>query len=383
MTVSRQGVLSACAATAIFLGGLTAGNALAAKYEGRMYVAGMGGHFADAQVVIEPGKENPIEVTVLEKIDIGDGTTHPTHDARIDYKDRNILYWSTYKLDPEADNKTHVGKTDLTTGEVLIDTALAVPDGVLNSAKNYCASGQDENNFYPIAMTKPGYISVIDKKDMSLKHQVFLEGTEADIGKPYKYMHGITSPDMKEFLITLNESDTEGKSYGKTVGKMHMIVLDTAALGEGKVKVLRKGVVPGNPKSSISFRQYYSNDGKTIANATGDILFVIDAQTLKVIDAETVSPLEQLHDAIFTPDDKFIVATSRTKRIIEGVTPADPKKPTGEEFLMDGDLKLYDVAKGEFVGKSASVCLACHDEELGTEDDAVHAVLCGLDTNWK
>ncbi|WP_028583687.1 YncE family protein [Desulfogranum mediterraneum] len=382
MMAGKRGVLSALAATAIFLGGAGVDTALAEKYQGSMYVAGMGGHFADATVVIEPGKETPITVTNLDKLDIGDGTTHPTHDARIDNKNRNILYWSTYKLDPEADNKTHVGKTDLKTGEVLQDTALAVPKGVLNAAKNYCASGQSEKYFFPIAMTKPGYISVINKADMSLKHQVFLEGTEADIKKPYKYMHGISSPDMKEFLVTLNESDTEGKGYGTTVGKLHLIVLDTEALGEGKVKVLRKGVITANPKSSISFRQYYSNDGKYIANATGDILFIIDAQTLEVIDAETVSPLEQLHDAIFTPDDKYVVATSRTKRVRAGVTPKNPKKPSGDEFLMDGELKLYDVSQGKFVGKSASVCLSCHDEELGTDEDAPHAVLCGLDTNW-
>lgn len=380
---SKKSALSALTATAIFLGGACATSALAEKYEGSIYVAGMGGHFADAAVTIEPDKETPITVSNLDKIDIGDGTTHPTHDARIDYKDRNILYWSTYKLDPEADNKTHVGKTDLSTGEVIQDTALAVPEGVLNASKNYCASGQNEEYFFPIAMTKPGYISVIKKSDMSLKHQVFLEGTEADIKKPYKYMHGITSPDMKEFLITLNESDTEGKAYGKTVGKMHMIVLDTKALEEGKVKVLRKGIVPGNPKTSISFRQYYSNDGKFIANATGDILYIIDAQTLKVIDAETVSPLEQLHDAIFTPDDKYVIATSRTKRVREGVTPKDANKPSADEFLMDGTLKLYDMGRGRFIGKASSVCLSCHDEELGTDEDAPHAVLCGLDTNWE
>jgi len=359
------------------------GPAMAKKYEARMYVAGMGGHFADVQLTIEPDKATPITVTSLERIDIGDGTSHPTHDARIDHKDRNIMYWSTYRLDPDAGDKTHVGKTDLKSGKVLMETTIEVPRAVLNARKNYCASGQTENFYFPIAMTNPGYISVIDKKDMTVKHQVFLEGTDADIKKPYKFMHGITSPDMKEFFITMNESDTPGRAYGNAVGKLHMVVLDAAALEQGKVKVLRKGVANGNFKTTISFRQYYSKDGRYIANATGDILFIIDAKTLKVLDAETIGPLDQLHDAIFTPDGKYVITTSRNKRVKKGVTPADPKKPTSDEFLMDGTLMVYDMKAGKFIGKSTSVCLTCHDEELGTEDDAVHAVLCGLDANWK
>ncbi len=68
---------------------------------------------------------------------------------------------------------------------------------------------------------------------------------------------------------------------------------------------------------------------------------------------------------------------------MEGVTPEDPKKPASDEFLMDGTLMLYDVGAGNFIGKSASACLSCHDEELGTGEDGVHAVLCGVDANWR
>jgi len=77
-------------------------------------------------------------------------------------------------------------------------------------------------------------------------------------------MHGVTSPDMKELLITMNESDNKSaKEYGNVTGKMHMAVLDTAELEKGKIKVLRKGTADGNFKSTISFRQYFSPDGKS------------------------------------------------------------------------------------------------------------------------
>ncbi len=385
MIRSKRTLLSSTVAGTMFLSLAIGGPALAKKYEADMYVAGMGGHFASAKIVVEPDKATPITITKLTKIDIGDGDTHPTHDARIDNKDRNIMYWSTYKLDKDGGSVTHVGKTDLSSEEIITDTAVKTPEKVLNSSKMYCGSGQTDSFYMPITMSKPGYVSVIDKKTMQVKHQVFFEGTDADPGVPYKFIHGTTSPDGSEFFITFNESDSpnSSKEYGNTVGKMHMVVLDTRAMEKGKIKVLRKGIATGNKKSTVSFRQYYSPDGKYIANASGDILFIIDTKTLKVLDAETAQPLDQFHDAMFTPDSKYVVVTSRNKRIKEGITPKDPKKPSNTEFLMDGTLNVYDMKAGAFIGKSTSACLACHDNELGTGEDAVHAVLCGIDANWK
>ena len=113
------------------------------------------------------------------------------------------------------------------------------------------------------------------------------------------------------------------------------------------------------------------------ANATGDRLFIVNAETLELIDAEILGNLEETHDAIFTPDDKYVVITSRTKRPDDDCE--NPQDPKPDEFLMDGHLKLYDVSAKKIIGKSSSVCLGCHD---GFELDK-HAVLCGLDANWK
>lgn len=384
MRVTRKKIFSSIAVSAMLITAAGAGNALAGtEYTGTAYVAGMGGHFAKAVFKIDPKAETPIIMDSLDKIDIGDGDTHPVHDARIDYKDRDTMYWSTYKPDPEANGMYHYGSSDLKTGEVLKDVGFKMPGQVINPKSGFCASAQTKDYYMPISMNKPGYISVISKKDMKLQHNVFLEGTDADIKTGYKYMHGVNSPDMKEVLITLNESNVaqENKDLGTTVGKMHMMVLDSKALEQGKVKVLRKAVADGNKKSTVSFRQYYSPDGKYIANATGDILFLVDAKTLAVLDAETMPNLNETHDAIFTPDGKYVIVTSRTKTVFPGSK--TPEKPAEGEWRMDGQLKLYDVAAKKFVGKSTSTCLACHDAELGTDEDAPHAVLCGLDVNWK
>jgi hypothetical protein len=375
----RRSLLTSTVALGLLASAASAG---AETYAGTAYVAGMGGHFAKAVFTIDPKAETPISISELDMINIGNGETHPTHDARIDYLDRDTMYWSTYKPDKSVGNKYRYGKSNLKTGEVIADVAVAIPDQVFNTRAGYCASAQTKDYFMPIAMTKPGYISVISKKDMQVKHQVFLEGTEADIKKGYKYLHGVNSPDMKEILITINESDLTqtDKELGNVVGKLHMIVLDAASLEKGKVKVLRKGVIDGNAGKSTSFRQYYSPDGTMIANATGDILFIVDAKTLKVLDAQTMPKFEETHDAIFTPDNRYVIATSRTKSILPDCK--DPEKPADGEWRMDGQLKLYDVAAKKFVGKATSTCLACHDQMLGTGPDAPHAILCGLDVNF-
>ena len=45
---------------------------------------------------------------------------------------------------------------------------------------------------------------------------------------------------------------------------------------------------------------------------------------------------------------------------------------------VDGTLLLYDVAAKKTIGKTTSVCFACHiDAGVGK------AILCGLDANWK
>jgi hypothetical protein len=381
MKISRKAWLSTITAGALAAGLATTGMA-GQTYQSTFYVAGMGGHFAKAVCTIDPAAETPITCTELTKVDIGTGESHPVHDARIDAKDRDTMFWSTYKLDP-ATGKTHVGKTDLRTGKVIQDVDVPTPAQVKLTKAMYCASGQTADYFMPITMTNPAYIDVFAKKDLQLKQRIFLEGTEADPKVPYKYFHGTTSPDMSKMLITINESDSGSlDSYGNGVGKLHMKILDAKALEKGQVKLLASGVADGNKKKTISFRQYWSHDSSMIANATGDIMFLVDAKTLEVMDAETMPVLEETHDAIFTPDDKYIIATSRTKAIF-AENCQDRTKPGPDEYLMDGQLKLYDVKAKKFIGKATSVCLACHDQEIGPGEEGVHAILCGLDAEYK
>lgn len=361
----------------------------AETYDATVYVAGMGGHFAKAEITIDPSAATPINLKALDKIDIGDYETHPTHDARIDANNRDLLYWSTYKVDEDAGGP-HVGVTDLKTGEILMDEVVPVPELGQDNAKSlYCGSGQTKDFYFPIAMTSKGYIDVIDKKDMKRVTSVFLEGTEADPGVPYKFYHGVNSPDMTKMLISVNEAESD---HGKMIGKIHLMILDAAELEKGNVKLIKRGVIPGNAGTTTNFRSTYSSDGKMISLSGADTMYIVDAESLQVIDAQPMGKLEQNHDAMFTPDGKYVIATSRTKTLATGnakrisrdnfgCSPEDPgdrKLSAGTDFTMDGQLKLYDVSAKKFIGQSTSTCLACHNEE-GIEE---HAILCGLDANF-
>jgi len=340
-------------------------------YKATFYIAGMGGHFAQAETVIDPTAAQPIKVTKLTKVDIGTKDTHPVHDARIDSADRNTMFWSTYKIDKEA-HGTHVGKTDLRTGKVIQDVVVDTSDKAADTKSMYCASGQSKDSFIPLTMTSLAYIDVFNKSDLKRTQRVFLEGTDADTG-PYKFYHGNTNHAQTKLLVIKNAAD---KPHGATSGKMNLVELDLNKLTKGEVKTLNKGLVSGTPKS-VTFRAYYSPDDSLIAASGADVMFLIDAKTLQAIDVEPMANLEENHDAMFTPDGKYIIATSRTKQI--GGSCENPQKPKDGEFTMDGELKLYDVAAKKFIGGPTSVCGACHTKE-GVDQ---HAVLCGLEGNFK
>ena len=342
-------------------------------YSGIVYVAGMGGHFAKADVTIDPANANePVKVNSLDRIVIGD-KNYATHDARIDVNDRNTMFWSTYV--PDANKKIHVGKSDLKTGTVIKDVALT-PDPKASTEKPpaYCASGQSKNFYMPVFMGQEGYVDVFDKKDMSHKHRVWV----SDLGYAkgtYKFTHGINSPDMKTFLLALNQAKD-----GKGTGEIDFILVDIAALEKGKFKQLAKATLKGEPDKTITFRQYFSNDGKRIYQSAGDRLWVLDAKTLKQVDEKMMPEGSQLHDAQTTADDKYALLTVRT---VTAGCDADGKalvKDGKGIDITDGTFMLYDASAKKVSEKSTSVCLACH-KGMGLGDK--NAVLCGLDSNWK
>ncbi|GAB4485372.1 MAG: hypothetical protein OHK006_11340 [Thermodesulfovibrionales bacterium] len=344
-------------------------------YSGTTYVAGMGGHFAKADFTIDPNNEaEPIKVTNLDRIVIGDSKTHPTHDARIDSNDSNVMFWSTYVLDPNK--KQHVGKSDLKTGNVIKDVAMD-PDPRSKAEKPpvYCASGQSKKFYMPVFMGNEAYVDVFDKATMEHKHRVFLSDLGYKAGS-YVFLHGINNNKMDKFLLTVTLKGEDGKANGK----IDFVLVDMKELEKGKFKELARATHTGEPGKTITFRQYFSSDDKLIFQSAADRFWLLDGSSLKMID-EKMSTAGQNHDAQPTPDGKYAILTLRTSNVEGCDVEGKPIVKDGNTVkITDGTLQVYDVEAKKLIGKTASVCFSCH-KGMGLGDK--NAVLCGLDTEFK
>lgn len=351
--------------------------AKAKTYSATVYVAGHGGHFAQADVTIDPNNESdPIKVNKLDMVSIGSPAEYKTHDARIDSQDSNTLFWSVYQLDKNG--KMHVGKSDLKTGNVIKDVALDPdPRAPGKTGPIYCASGQSKNFYMPVFMGSEGYVDVFDKKTLEHKHRVFISDLGYKAGT-YQFVHGVNSNDHKKFLVTVVMKGEDGKMNGK----QDLILVDMASLEKGKFKELSRVTLAGEAGKTITFRQYFSKDDKLIFQSAADRVWVIDAATLKLVDEKMTGANGQNHDVMPTPDAKYALLTLRTSDVagcdIEGKPVMDKEgKPVK---ITDGTLMLYDADAKKLVGKPVSVCFACH-KGMGKGDK--NAVLCGLDANYK
>jgi len=339
-------------------------------YGGKLYVAGHGGHIAVADVQIDPTAAKPIAITSLDRIEIGSAKSHPFHDVRIDAANRDLMFYSTYKLDAEEGpnkGKLHAGSVDLKGEKVIKDVTIDLDPRSTWSGANYCASGQSKDFFFPISMAAEGYIDVIEKKTMTKKHRVFLDSL---IGKEgYQFMHAINSPDMKTYFVAVNKATGTFKVGDiAPTGELAMFLLDIPALEKGELKVVKQATLTGgNPKTTVTFRMYYTPDSKYILQSAKDLFYVIDAQTLALVHKENRHVGEN-HDAFPTPDGKFAILTLRQKGKFEGC----------DEPIQDGMIQLFDLEKKQLVGGVVSVCHDCHKGESIKKD----AILCGIDGNW-
>jgi len=321
-------------------------------YDATVYVAGHGGHFAKADVTIDPNNaDEPIKVKGLDMVNIGNTKTHKTHDARIDATDNTIMFWSTYQLDPNG--KQHVGKTDLKTGNVITDIAMDPDKRSTGGEKKmpiYCASGQSKADYMPIFMGSEAYVDVFDKKTMKHKHRVFVSDLGYKAGS-YMFVHGINSNKMDKFLLTLTMKGEDGKMNGK----VDFVLVDLKALENGKMKEIKRTTHSGEPGKTITFREYFSADDKLIYQSAGDRLWVLDANTLAQVD-EKMSTAGENHDAQPTPDGKYALLTIRN-----GKTEAcDAEgKPLMMDFYADMAEQPVDVI---YLGEA--VCSRRHEMRL-------------------
>lgn len=325
-------------------------------YEGRVFVAGHGGHIADANVVINPGAAQPITIPKyllwtgdkLHFIPLGEAADHAIHDVRVDSEDPNTIFWSTYTAKKPS---VIVGKADLRTNKWIAEKTLDLPKEVRDFGRTeiktlYCGSGQTEKYFMPVFMGYPGFIDVIDKNTLDLKQRVML-ASNPELPVNYYYAHGVSSPDHKQFFLVMNDAE---QPFAKATGTQHFYILDMAALTErGEIQILKRNTMPF-PKGTISFRATYSPDGKTIMQAGRTRTLILKADDLSLIQEVSIPEGMENHDIVPTPDGRYGISTVRVPVEYEGAK------------VSDGQVWLYDVAANKYLGNPVSTCRSCHEK---------------------
>ncbi|MBE0446725.1 MAG: hypothetical protein IBX64_01195 [Actinobacteria bacterium] len=345
-----------------------------ALLKGTVYLPGMGGHIAVANVEIDPSNsDEPIKIVgKLDKIHLGNKEEWATHDVRVDKEDNNVAYSSSYVKD--SNGKIRVAKIDLANLEMTQEELLDVHERLIEQPM-YCASGQSKDMFLPVMMGYEGWIDVVNKESLELKHRVFFDDDQ--ITKDYIFAHGVHTPDMKHFLLSLNETSKNLAKKAPPRGNPNFLLylLDMDELTQGKIKIVKSSSVEADPNSSIAFRQHFTTDGKYLLQSGRDRALVIDADTLETV-RKIDLPKEfdtqyECHDVIATADNKYAVLAVRVPLMVEGVN--DP--------IMDGKIFLVDIEKGTLIGNGTSVCRGCHDEYPSLKTKT--SVLCGIDAVWE
>lgn len=340
-------------------------------YEGTLYIAGMGGHFAQAKVKINPAAADPIELVSLERIKLhGDKDTmikkYANMEATVDTA-RNTLYFAAAV---EDNGYVHVGTVDLGSGEVTKDVKVE-KDKSFKKPPMYCAAAQTADHYLPVFMGYPGYIDVFDKATMSHQKRVYLN--HPDIPQDYTWAHAAMAPDGRVAYLWMGAANP-GKAgdFPRDNPNTYVFKLDGPALVKGELKVLSKHVVTGDPVNTAFFRGRLTPDGKYLFVAARDRAYLLDAETLKEVDVEMVPQGWEVHDVKPTPDGRYAVVSLRvpTDVTIEGQT----KKG------LDGMVQLYDMDKKQLVGQAVSTCMKCHTKEKAKVEKAP---LCGLDAVWQ
>jgi hypothetical protein len=93
---------------------------------------------------------------------------------------------------------------------------------------------------------------------------------------------------MKTFILTMNQVKD-----GKMTGDVDFVLVDLAQLEQGKLKVITKTTLKGEPDKTITFREFFTTDGKYIMQSAADRLWVLDAKTLKLVDEKMMPAAHQ------------------------------------------------------------------------------------------
>ncbi len=204
---------------------------------------------------------------------------------------------------------------------------------------------------------------------MELKNRVLIQGP--DFPENYLWAHGINSPDKRYFMLWLGES-VEAGSFPKENPYNYIYKLDMKALLQGEIMILQSASVPGDPKETAFFRGHFTDDGEYLLISGRDRAYLLDGETLEVLDEEIMPPGWENHDIMPLPGRRYALLTLRVPVGVDD----ESQKP-----LKDGQLQVYDIKRKKVLGQPVSVCNSCHVKEQ--VELKPNMLACGADSLWE
>jgi cytochrome c553 len=340
-------------------------------YAGTIYAAGVGGHMAVASVSIDPNSANPLAITRLERIRLGNSTDYGFHDVRIDRTRGRAgkLFWSTIKADSAGGYR--YGRVDLGSGRVDCEVQVALPTG--SAAPGYCGSGQSANKFLPVWMGMRGFVDVIDKDTCVLENRVYLD-TIPGFPARWNMAHGSNTKDFSAMTFAVNLLDP---TTGAALNQGQLVNVDMASLLAGAPVITAIGPAVQGPPATTFFRQEWTPDGGTLVQGGKAAFYRFDASLTEQCRYQL--PVEnghqgENHDAALVPDSDYAVMQMR-RWVDYGLSVP----------VLDGQLQLVRLSTCEPVGNPVSMCVACHDRNgMVRESPGIDSryVSCGVASVW-
>ena len=345
-TLNRK-MITSCLAAAVFAAitvgavvslpkNLPAADGLKPLYKGTFYSAGRGGHMVFTNLTIDPNREMVSGATVgrlpMPNNEQADAIQMSADNKYIFYPtwDQSMLY--TIDIQNRLNPKV-VAETKFSADATRYCGSQIGPDGKLY----FSSMGQGD----------------IQKFDISnpLKPKLMDRNYKAT------YLCNVKVPADGNTVITTDMKDHKMYTYDVKTGK--------------KLNELKPG------GDEFLHRGEFSPDGKTIyQSSTGSLgsgvhsgrVYAVDAKTLKVKETYVIGANYDAHDAIATPDNKYLIVAARR-------TPA-------KEFK-DSEYVVINLETKKTIG-TISMCAGCHGASgvnpAVSKDREVF--VCGIQVAW-
>ncbi|MBW6521685.1 MAG: WD40 repeat domain-containing protein [Desulfoarculaceae bacterium] len=305
-------------------------------YKGTFYSATRGGHMVFTDITIDPNRDM-VSGSIAGRLEI---PNNESADAIQMSQDKKYIFYPTW----DESMLYTIDIQDRKNPKVLAETK------IFPEATKHCGSQIGADGKMYLSSMALGDVHTVDVSDP-------LEPKLMDRGYKTTYLCNVQSLTGDRILTT------DMKDH-----KLYLYDTKTAK----QLKELKPG------GDEFLHRGQLSPDGKTLyQSSTGSLgdgvhsgrIYEVDTDTLKVKDTIVVGANYDMHDAITTPDGKYLIAAARR---------------TPQPQFMDSEYVVVNLETKKTIG-TVSMCAGCHNANKVVPELAKgrEVFICGIQVAWE